>query len=72
MPREAALHSDHRDELLTGTTVITAAAVAEHAEPGALYRTTAPQQRAVTMTAVPYCRWDNRTRGAMRVWLREG
>jgi hypothetical protein len=29
----------------------------------------APDERAVTVTAVPYFQWDNRGPGAMRVWI---
>jgi len=29
----------------------------------------APEERAVTVTAVPYFQWDNRGPGAMRVWI---
>jgi DUF1680 family protein len=29
----------------------------------------APDERAVTVTAVPYFHWDNRGPGAMRVWI---
>ena len=38
----------------------------------ALYRTEGPGRRAVRLRAVPYCVWDNRAAGAMRVWVREG
>jgi uncharacterized protein len=36
----------------------------------ALYRADAPALLPVKITAVPYCDWDNRTQGEMRVWLR--
>ena len=35
-----------------------------------LYREVAPTEREVEITAVPYCVWDNREPGEMRVWLR--
>ncbi len=28
-----------------------------------------PEDRAVTVTAIPYFQWDNRGPGAMRVWI---
>lgn len=34
-----------------------------------LYRNTAPKQKAIDITAVPYCVWDNRTKGGMAVWI---
>ena len=35
-----------------------------------LYRSIAPGYQRATVTAVPYCDWDNRGQGEMRVWLR--
>ncbi len=35
-----------------------------------LYRNGAADYDPVTVTAVPYCDWDNRAQGEMRVWLR--
>ncbi len=40
----------------------TAPAPAEGAPPG-------EDDRAVTVTAIPYFQWDNRGPGAMRVWI---
>ena len=37
----------------------------------ALYRTTPPDLRPISIRAVPYCVWDNREPGAMRIWLRQ-
>jgi uncharacterized protein len=37
---------------------------------GALYRTADPNLTQVRIVAVPYCEWDNRTQGEMRVWMR--
>ncbi|MDX6344800.1 MAG: hypothetical protein QOH87_4938, partial [Trebonia sp.] len=31
-----------------------------------------PDDRAVTVTAIPYFQWDNRGPGAMRVWIPAG
>ena len=31
-----------------------------------------PDDRAVTLTAIPYFQWDNRGPGAMRVWIPAG
>jgi DUF1680 family protein len=35
----------------------------------ALYATQVPATRPAALTAIPYCLWDNRAPGAMRVWL---
>jgi uncharacterized protein len=37
---------------------------------GALYTIQAPKQTEIDITAIPYCTWDNREPGEMRVWLR--
>ena len=38
-----------------------------------LYRSgPAPTQSPIAIVAVPYCVWDNRDPGEMRVWLRAG
>jgi DUF1680 family protein len=36
----------------------------------ALYSSTPPPTRPIAITAIPYCTWDNRETGEMRVWLR--
>ena len=36
----------------------------------ALYRSTAPGKKELSISAVPYCVWDNREPGEMRVWMR--
>jgi uncharacterized protein len=38
----------------------------------ALYHAGAPAFEAAKITAVPYCDWDNRGQGEMRVWMRIG
>lgn len=35
-----------------------------------LYRSAQPEYKKAVITAVPYCDWDNRGQGEMRVWLR--
>ena len=63
---------EYRPDLLGGVTVIHGKgyvidATGWHDE---LYREEAPTEREVEITAVPYCVWDNRALGEMRVWLR--
>jgi DUF1680 family protein len=70
LPKKAALKPVFRKDLLGGVTVIKGKGVITVDDKGDLYRTEQPKTKAVTFTAVPYCVWDNRTRGSMRVWLR--
>jgi uncharacterized protein len=60
--------------LLGGITVLrgTAAACDDAGWTGGLYSTQPPRSTPVEITAVPYCVWDNRAPGEMRVWLRQG
>ena len=62
----------HRPDVLGGVLIIEGrASLIDDANGQAnLYRTTAPSQRDITIRAVPYCTWDNREPGEMRVWLR--
>jgi DUF1680 family protein len=66
-----AFRAEHRPDLLGGVTVITGTAtrIDDRAD-GALYASTAPSRSEVDLLAVPYCVWDNRAPGEMRVWLR--
>ncbi|WAP53876.1 glycoside hydrolase family 127 protein [Streptomyces sp. S465] len=76
----AALHHEHRPELLGGVTVITSPAVRRTASRDGWWpyrngggsggdtggtKTSAP----VRVTAIPYYAWANREPGAMRVWI---
>jgi DUF1680 family protein len=74
VPRGAAgLQPEHRPGLLGGVTVLRGEALAldDTSWEGVLYRTEPDRHRPVAITAVPYCVWDNRAPGEMRVWLRE-
>jgi DUF1680 family protein len=72
LPRTAALHVHHKPALLGGVAVITGRALSVPPTGKELYRTTPGKPVPITFTAVPYCVWDNRTPGSMRVWLRDG
>ena len=67
LPREAPLAAEYRPELLGGVTALhgkaTAGMVAD--ESGRI------ESRPVDVVAIPYFAWDNRTGGAMAVWLPE-
>lgn len=63
---------EQRPDLLGGVAVIRGPGRAIEAEGWGevLYRPEAPGEKEITLTAVPYCTWDNREPGEMRVWLR--
>jgi DUF1680 family protein len=64
---------EHRPDLLGGVNVIRGQgkAIAGDGWGDALYRSgAAPQETPIDIQAIPYCVWDNRTPGEMRVWLR--
>jgi DUF1680 family protein len=63
---------DYHPELLGGVTVINGKGqVIDESNFGeALYSAQRPQEKEIELTAIPYCVWDNRESGEMRVWLR--
>ncbi|MFN8448784.1 MAG: glycoside hydrolase family 127 protein [Anaerolineae bacterium] len=76
VPADAALSAHFDPDLFGGVSVITGAA--QRIEPqewqGALYQPHGDvqiSQTSVTLTAIPYCFWANRSPGEMRVWIRE-
>ncbi len=73
LPRTAKLEARYDAGLLggVGTVVGEAMAASEEGWDASLYRTDRPPPVPVRVAAVPYCVWDNRTPGAMAVWLRE-
>jgi uncharacterized protein len=73
LPETTDLNSQFEPELLDGVVAIGAAALAlDDADwDGALYRTTSPATQPCALKAIPYYGWDQRTPGAMRVWIRE-
>jgi hypothetical protein len=73
LPREGALRTEFRDDILGGVMIVKGHALRtvppDPAEP-ALYRRLDPGE-AVDFIAVPYFGWDNRRSGEMIVWLPE-
>jgi DUF1680 family protein len=71
-PDLTGFNTAHRPELLGGVTVIEgrAALTDDSGWENTLYRTAAPEEKPISIRAVPYCTWDNRSAGEMRVWLR--
>ncbi len=62
----------HRQDLLGGVTILRGTARVDDASwGGGLYAPARPiARRPIEITAVPYCVWDNREPGEMRVWFR--
>jgi DUF1680 family protein len=71
LPSAAELAERFEPNLLGGVAVIAGSALAldDSGWEDTLYRTTPPGTRPITITAVPYCAWDNREPGAMEVWI---
>jgi DUF1680 family protein len=64
----------HHDELLGGVTALrgVGTVIDERGWGDNLYRFVAPEITPINVMVVPYCVWDNRSPGEMRVWLRTG
>jgi DUF1680 family protein len=58
LPRGVDMSVTHRNDLLGGVTVLEAQALADGKNP-------------TQMTAIPYYAWQNRSKGAMTVWIQE-
>ena len=73
LPVAAALSAEWRGDLLGGISVVTGAAMAADAATWGqdLYRSTAPDEVASPILAVPYYIWCNRGPNAMQLWLRQ-
>jgi DUF1680 family protein len=63
---------EHRPDFLGGSAIIrgTGNVIQAAGWNDDLYRTNAPAKNEIAIMAVPYCVWDNREPGEMRVWLR--
>jgi DUF1680 family protein len=73
LPQDAALTPAKAPDLLGGVVVLQGDALLYRDDDWrrTLYRSDAPQAETIQIKAVPYCTWDNREPGEMRVWLRE-
>jgi DUF1680 family protein len=58
-------------DLLGGSIVIEAEAERLKPVNDELYSSAEPEVTLTTIKAVPYCLWNNRGEGEMRVWIRE-
>ncbi len=75
LPEAARLTARFDPKLLGGVTVVEGRALALSGTgwTGRLYRPARrPATKPVRITAVPYCLWDNRRKGAMTVWIPRG
>ena len=72
LPPRARLAWRFRSGLLGGVGTITATAKRSLPFADAPYAAQAPRVKTQRITAIPYFAWDNRTAGAMSVWIREG
>ena len=62
---------EQRPDLLNGVAVIHGQGkVIQDSGTSALYHHEPPKETDIALTAIPYCTWDNREPGEMRVWLR--
>ncbi|MFC1718316.1 glycoside hydrolase family 127 protein [Candidatus Poribacteria bacterium] len=72
LPRDSELESHFEVNLLGGITVIKGnALVADDSDwDDTLYRAEPAKLKPFDITAIPYCVWDHREPGEMRVWIR--
>lgn len=71
LPAASELRAERVDSLLGGVTVIRAEGQVAGATAGAKRLYAPDDARSVTLTAIPYCVWDNREPGEMLVWMPE-
>ena len=71
LPKNAQLTERFDAELLGGTVVIEGEAERLQPVNDELYSTAEPEVTLTKIKAVPYCLWNNRGEGEMRVWIRE-
>ena len=70
LPRESELRAlDYDDALLGGVVAIEADAIRE-TPTTSLYQENAPEEKTVTLRAIPYYAWSNRGENEMRVFIR--
>ena len=74
LPKSEELRVETQPDLLGGVAVLRGQALVEQDADWdrALYRAKPAELKPAEITAVPYCVWDNREPGEMRVWVREG
>jgi DUF1680 family protein len=70
---QAKISSKERDDIFGGIVTVVAEAIAVDDSDwnDDLYRTSAPETKPATLTALPYYLWNNREAGKMTVWIPE-
>ena len=71
LPKVSQLTERFDADLLGGTVVIEGKAERLQPVNDELYSSAEPEVTLTTIKAVPYCLWNNRGEGEMRVWIRE-
>jgi len=73
LPRSSKLAAHWEKSLLGGCVTLTGKALRRDRKgwDGLLYRPSPSRRKTASLKAVPYCLWDNRKEGEMRVWIRE-
>jgi len=71
LPKTSQFIERFDPKLLSGTIVIEAEAERLKPVNDELYSLAEPEVTTTTIKAVPYCLWNNRGEGEMRVWIRE-
>ena len=71
LPKHAPLTARFEAGFLGGAMVIEGPGQRVQASGHELYSTAEPTTTPATIKAVPYCLWNNRGEGEMRVWIRE-
>ncbi|MBE35693.1 MAG: hypothetical protein CMI16_09100 [Opitutaceae bacterium] len=71
LPKTAQFTERFDADLLDGTIVIEAEAERLKPVNDELYSSAEPEVTLTTIKALPYCLWNNRGEGEMRVWIRE-
>jgi len=71
LPRDTALAMRFDEQLLGGAVVIEGKAERLIPAGGDLYTTRAPTAEPAPLTLIPYCLWNNRGEGEMKIWIHE-
>lgn len=72
LPREAEITAHFDPALLGGVTVLQSQALRTAPQSGLYFEASTAPQTPIPFRAIPYFAWDNRTPGAMRVWIPQG
>ena len=71
LPHESTLRASEYDDALLGGVVAIDADAYRETPTASLYQEAPPQEKSVTLRAIPYYAWSNRGENEMRVFIRE-